>query len=398
MKKKKISLLSAPLDYNWRHILAIFLFSRLFYVGILLATPALTIGIPAYGDVIRLAQPWGTWLHQALFNSDSLWYWSIATKGYAHVPFNTAQEYNWAFFPLYPWLTRWIGMLWPGHLLAVGVMISNAAFFAALWMTYRWISRHASPLSALSVVLLEAFSPATPYFTAYRAAALFFFFSVASLAAMDRAAWALAVFWGILAGLTRPTGILLAVPYWLSLWTHPRMDPADARRWLWSIAGIFYAQGFAVLSLIDRVATGNPLAFLQIQSTWSRFLTWPFAADVRWLLSPLSTLTTSGGWAFPPLALLMSFSALLFAFFLTKQARRWQPLAWYLAITTLLANSYSIFDGIPRFIAELPPWYIGPVIGTRPHSLWRALFFAGFVLLMAWDSTLWALSVHAVQS
>jgi hypothetical protein len=85
--------------------------SRFLYVLYVLAIGALTRGPVLVGGGRSFAQPWSSFLHQALFNSDSGFYHSIAVGGYAHVPFNTHLQYNWAFFPLYAWITRWIGMV-----------------------------------------------------------------------------------------------------------------------------------------------------------------------------------------------------------------------------------------------------------------------------------------------
>lgn len=83
----------------WRRIGGIFAGSRVLYLLIVWSIPALTMGQGVYGGGRGFANPWGRWLLQALYNSDSGFYQSIATKGYDHAAFSTAHLYNWAFFP-----------------------------------------------------------------------------------------------------------------------------------------------------------------------------------------------------------------------------------------------------------------------------------------------------------
>lgn len=235
----------------------------------------------------------------------------------------------------------------------------------------------------------------TPYFAAYRAASLFFFFVVASLDAIDRKAWLWALVFGALASLTKTTGILLAIPYAIALWTRPFEGPRW-KRWAWFFGGGGFGLGYVVVGLIDARVAGTPLAFMKIQAAWGRLSELPFLATLHWLHHPANALTASGGWSFPLWAIVLSTASGLLALWMLRQ-KLWWPAAWYLGLTVVLSNSYNMFEGIPRFLAELPPWYLG-------WSLWqkqahkRDLVLILTVSLMVWYCVLWVLGVHAVQN
>jgi hypothetical protein len=382
---------------RWLVPLGAFAGSRFLYVVYVLAIGALTAGPELIGGGRSFAQPWSSFLQPALFNSDSGFYHSIAVSGYAHVPFNTRLQYNWAFFPLYPWLTRWIGLVFgPGAVVPAGYAISSVSFLAALWVMWRWVNMFASAAVANLAVILAALSPLTPYFVAYRAASLFFLLSMLSLWAVARRQWGWAAFFGAAASLTRPTGILLAVPYLVGVWTETDKDMSWLRRLVTMAGAVSCGLGFVAVALIDQRVSGNPLAFLRIQAAWNRAAGFPFVAALRWLHHPLNALTAQGGWSLPLLALLISALAGLLALWMLRQ-RAWWPWAWYLGLVVILANASNSFEGIPRFIAEVPSLYFGLgawAEATRAQSIVLAATVGFFGLYVA----LWVLGVHAVQS
>ncbi|PSR37291.1 MAG: hypothetical protein C7B44_04540 [Sulfobacillus thermosulfidooxidans] len=380
----------------WFWIVRVFLASRALYLIIIWIIPALTVGHDVYGGGKGFHQPWGQWLLQSLYNADSGFYWTIATHGYDHARFNTEHLYNWAFFPLYSWITRWVAIpLGPHAIIPVGIILSNAFFFMALVVLYRWMSRYTSPKNSRFGVLLAAFNPMTPYFAAYRAASLFFLLVVATLDAIDRRAWGWALVWGALASLTKNTGILLAIPYAIALWTRP-WTATLWRRWAWFVSGIGFGVGFVVVGLIDAHVAGTPVAFLKIQAAWGRESAFPFYETLHWMRHPVNALTASGGWSLPIWAIFLSVITGLLALWMLRE-RIWWPAAWYMGLTVILANSYNMFEGIPRFIAELPPWYLGLTLWQhQAHK--RELVLMVTIASMVLYCVLWVLGVHAVQN
>ncbi len=135
---------------------------------------------------------------------------------------------------------------------------------------------------------------------------------------------------------------------------------------------------------------------MKIQAAWGRVSTWPFHETAHWLLHPLNALTASGGWSFPLWAIVLSAITGLLAFWMLRK-REWWPAAWYTGLTVILSNNYNMFEGIPRFLAELPPWYLGWTLwqdATHKRELLLMVTIASMVLY----SALWVLGVHAVQN
>ena len=90
---------------------------------------------------------------------DSVWYLAIAHGGYDHEPARTA------FFPLYPLVTRGLGVVIGSDLVA-GVIVSLIAFGVALALLYRLAAIELGERRAELTVMLLAFCPVAYFFSA----------------------------------------------------------------------------------------------------------------------------------------------------------------------------------------------------------------------------------------
>ncbi|POB11849.1 hypothetical protein [Sulfobacillus sp. hq2] len=150
------------------------------------------------------------------------------------------------------------------------------------------------------------------------------------------------------------------------------------------------------MGLIDAHVAGTPVAFLKIQAAWGRESAFPFYETLHWMRHPVNALTASGGWSLPIWAIFLSVITGLLALWMLRE-RIWWPAAWYMGLTVILANSYNMFEGIPRFIAELPPWYLGLTLWQhQAHK--RELVLMVTIASMVLYCVLWVLGVHAVQN
>lgn len=383
---------------SWRALLGealgLWFASRVLYLVIGLGVSAFRYGRILPGGVMSFKQPWGAWLFALLYKADSAFYFSIAVKGYPHVPYNTAKQYTWPFFPLYPYLTRFTHLLGI-HVIYAGYVWTGLSMVATLVIVGRMVGERRGGRAGLLAMWLVALSPLTAYFVGYRAGALFLALTAASLYALGRERWIWAVAAGALASLARPVGILLVVPYLVALW----LAVADWPRRIWyTLAGAGFATGFVVLAIVDRHLTGNPLAFLDAQSAWGRKTEYPFYAAIRWLAKASPHLTVQGGWAFPLLAVLSTVLSLLAVLYLIRQGRSGWPWAAYTLVTVVLANASSTFEGLPRFIAELPPVYAALAMWAAGRMRREWYLVAVTAALFACYTALWALGVHAVQN
>jgi len=191
---------------GWRYPLAVGVLSRLLAFAI-----AGTIGLvrrePGQSPGEALLAPLGAW--------DGIWYQRIADYGYDPT---VAHGNGVAFSPLYPLMMRALARLADISYLLAGVLISTACFLAALVLLHRLVARRSGERAARTVVWLTAFFPVAFVFSSAYTESLYLLLTVASFALLEARRFAGACLAGVLAVLTRPTGIMLVPALVLRLW------------------------------------------------------------------------------------------------------------------------------------------------------------------------------------
>ncbi len=144
---------------------------------------------------------------QGLLAWDAAFYRDIASHGYL------GQTPALRFFPLLPVLARplmWVPGVDAG---AAVVIVANVSAFAVGFVLYRlaWHERHDEDLARRAVWLVYLVPPAFVLVLGY-AEALLMVWAILALIALRSGRWWLAALAGVLAGLTRPVGVLLVVP------------------------------------------------------------------------------------------------------------------------------------------------------------------------------------------
>jgi hypothetical protein len=237
-------------------------------------------------DPARLTEPFGhlgNLLAAPFARWDSVWYLAIAQGGYDHQPPRTA------FFPLYPMVTRGLGVIIGSDLLA-GVIISLIAFMVALVLLHRLVALELGDQRARITVLLLAFCPMAYFFSAVYSESLFLALSVGCIYEARRGRWPTAGLLGGLAAASRNGGIVLLVPLVLMYLYGPRSDrpPAERSRshrmsrlepvysirlsiaWIALVpAGLGAYLGWLALK------TGDGLAPFHVQQVWFRHFAGP---------------------------------------------------------------------------------------------------------------------------
>jgi Gpi18-like mannosyltransferase len=214
-------------------------------------------------------------LIQNFIRWDAEWYIQIAFKGY----FNEQAS---AFFPLYPYMIRGFHELFGLSYRASGLLISNVAFFLALYMLIRLLSIDFSkPLLLRTLTLLVLF-PTSFYFSAVYTESLFLFWIAGSFYFVRNRNWWWAGIFGFFASLTRNTGVLLLLPF---LYEYLAERDFDRRRIQGDIFPIVLipAGVFAYMLLLVN-KTGDPLGFVHAQRYWGRGFTWPWVTMWQGLL------------------------------------------------------------------------------------------------------------------
>jgi hypothetical protein len=164
-------------------------------------------------------------VHNLLARWDTAFYYAIATKGYDWSASSVFRHQNVAFYPLYPLLMRWGGVVLGGRPLLAGLIVSLASFAGAVALLYRLAVLEVGERDAWPVILLFAAYPFALFYSTVYTESLFLLATVGAFYAMRRGHLSWVAVAGLAAGLTRPNGSWLAAPL---LWMAVTAGGADA--------------------------------------------------------------------------------------------------------------------------------------------------------------------------
>jgi hypothetical protein len=145
---------------------------------------------------------------EGLLSWDASWYRDIAIHGYRALPKDALR-----FFPLLPFVTRAARFAFGGDTGITLLVVANAAAFVLGMLIHRLALMETGDeaLARRATWLLALAPPAFVLVMGY-SEGLFMAFAVAMFIALRSKHWLWACALGILAGMTRPLGILLVVP------------------------------------------------------------------------------------------------------------------------------------------------------------------------------------------
>ena len=153
-------------------------------------------------------------IEDGLLAWDGSWYHQIAENGYAD-----AADPAVRFFPLWPLLGRWVGLLFGGRSDIALVLLANGFALVAAVLLHRLVLEETGDarLARRSVRMLALFPAAFVLVLAY-SEPLFLSLAIGLFLVLRHQRWAVAALLGYLAGLTRPVGSLLAVGVAVVVW------------------------------------------------------------------------------------------------------------------------------------------------------------------------------------
>ena len=197
---------------------------------------------------------------------DAGWYRLIAEQGYSFESIDRQAPV--AFFPAYPLLMRWVGVVLGSQPFVAGVLITVAAGAGAVVLFATWCrERLSSPAVRWSVVALVVYPYAFFMFGAVYADALFLVAAVGAFVLLERDHPVLAGLAGAVATATRPVGFAVVIGL---------VVLAVARRGGWrrlraADAGVLLSVGgLAAWMTYLWVNFGDPLVFSKIQRAWGQ--------------------------------------------------------------------------------------------------------------------------------
>ncbi len=216
----------------------------------------------------------------SLANFDGLHYLMIAKNGYS--------QYEQAFFPLYPLLIKFLGLLFLDNYLIAGLVISNLSFLLGLYIFSKYLkllfkNNQQWNNPTILTILFLLFFPTSFFFGAVYTEGLFFFLLITSLYFLKKEQYSLAAIFAILSSLTRLVGVFLIIPISIELIQKLKIKSQNHKSKLKKLNFTDLTSNYYLLTAISPIiglliyclylwlTTGDALMFLHSQ--------WAFGAN-----------------------------------------------------------------------------------------------------------------------
>ena len=315
------------------------------------ASPALTVWVGALALQLLMLAWLGNrpdWLHAALTPWDNQWYVQIARHGYPHGftygPDGHLTGNTLAFFPLYPALIRLVATVTGLDAQTASVVVAWLASAGAAVAVHRLAVRLYGERTALFLVVLVFTQPMAVTLWIGYSESLFLLLAAGCLLAAHRRAWLTAGACALLAGLTRSTGVAVALALAVAalppMWRARRVEPRALA------AVVVGALGVPLYLAWVGWRVGRPTAWLTIQRAgWHT--AWDWGAETWRFLH--DTLRSGHDWVPVSVAVLLVVLAASCAAELL--GRPWPPLAVYgLLVFVLTVGQTNYYHSKPRLL------------------------------------------------
>jgi hypothetical protein len=341
----------------------------------------------------------------ALSRWDAFYYLDVAMNGYQWDPSIPNDHWNVAFFPGFPIAQRLAGAVvtmplyvfhnntWLGggsftRLQLGGVLLSIGAFLFGLAAVFRLARRDIGDDRAKWAILLLAYFPFALFYSVPYTEGLFFLaIAAAFLAGREERPIAMFV-WGVIAGLTRQTGMMVTFPLlllagepWWSAWRSGAVRPPLKGSLLVAASGP--AVGLALHMVYLWSAFGDPWAWMHAQKGWWHSASmFPFVAERIRAIGQYGWLGYFDATPGAALGTLIPICALA----LLSRAWRLSPAYAVLVVVTLVPAIAIDTPSIGRLAAPLFPLFIAlaAILPMSRHNWIVTLVFGA--------SQLWAAS------
>jgi len=307
-------------------------------------------------------------LDEGLITWDATWYDQLARAGYAGTPPSGVR-----FFPLFHLLGRIIS--WPlgGNTGLALVIVANVCALVALWLLRLVVLEqfHDEDLARRSVWLMALFPSAGAFVFAY-SESLMLLLSLALFLAMRRHRWELVALTGLLAGLCRPTAVLLCLPVAIEA----------ARAWprlTWNERSLR-----ALATAAPVIGVASYLFYIGGQfGSWTqpideqRAIRKGFQDPITRLWDAIHDTLTVSQLNAPAMAFALAFIVLIVV------AVRRQPVSWssYAAATVALALSAPVIDSLGRYGLVAFPLVVALAMVVRSErAVWATAAVSGSAL------------------
>lgn len=310
----------------------------------LAARVCVAAGYAAAQSVAASSTDESLWTHvrQGLVTWDGAFYRNIAAHGYSLPASGLAEDNGLRFFPLYPLLARGLALFTLGNAAIALVIIANVAAFLCLVALRRLVADTLGDddLARRSMWWLALFPAGAVMVMAY-AESLMLLATLGAFLAVRARRWPTAAALVFAAALTRPVGILLALPMAVEVWANRQALRTALDRAAAAATIVAAPLGTATYLWAVGRAYGDPMIPIDVQSSLRGDLQFPVTRLWNAVELTLGESQKDG----PNLAFAL---ALLAAIVIMARV---VPLSWtiYTAATVTVALSSTNIDSIGRY-------------------------------------------------
>ncbi len=290
---------------------------------------------------------------------DAAWFRRIALEGYGHLTVNSSHRHQWdyAFFPLFPNIERWMHRLTNISLNTSGLLINLAASLVAAAGIYTIAQRLYSPKVAIFAVIAWALMPAGYVQWLAYSESLFTAFAAWSLVALLRKHWLRAGFLAFLAGTTRALGIALVLAIGIAA-LHEYYKTRDFKNWRPFVAAAISPIGLLTFMWWVGTKTHRLFGYFWVQRNWGMQLDYGLEF-AHWIYLHLGGKYFYFGWG-----TLLALAFVAFIYYRNFKDRQPLPLLVFTTITLF-------FTFTPQGFFECKPRYAMPDFALLfPIALW----------------------------
>ncbi|HZT78565.1 MAG TPA: glycosyltransferase family 39 protein [Vicinamibacterales bacterium] len=327
---------------------------------------------------------------------DAGWYYQIARYGYWFVPGGPSagigKPGKIAYFPLYPFLSGWVGRLFGSSAPAIYlglILVSWLAFAAAMVALYHLARLDLDATRAERAVLLTAVFPFSFFFGMPYTESLFLLLTLLAFLAFRRQRWIAGGVAGALTTATRVNGVLMIPSLaWIAWRLAPPRDRVRA-----AAGVVLVGAGVAAYSTYVYHLSGNPFEWASSISRWNYHpgrAPWvaPWQLLVHLATGPIAYFRHD---AMAPYDTLYGVTAIVFIAAIPFVWLRFgAAYAIFMIANLWLPLSSGVFEGLGRYCSVLFPFFIWAA-STRSRALfsaWLVLFLALYPIALALFVTL----------
>jgi len=303
---------------------------------------------------------------------DTRHYLTIAEHGYdssADIKNNLI-----AFFPLYPYLTKALTLVFRNYMLSA-LIISNLAYAVAAYFLYELVKLDYDKEDAYRAVIYLSVFPTAYFLHAAYTESLFLALSIGSFYFARKKRWRLASVLGMFAATTRITGILLLpvlIVEYLSQKDYKLSKIKIDFLWIW-IIGL----GLVFYLILNYTVAGDPFYFLEVQqASWSRKLALPYEGllnAIRGMPGHTASGALTGDWA-DIIFSVLGLAGVIYSFFRLRISY-----SLYVLLIWLLVTSSVIWLSIPRFTLTMFPLIILMALFGRRRGVNFMIIFLSLI-------------------